>query len=293
MELTLSRCACAAVVTPADWSVPFGYWFRAPQSHQRTRAHRGDVARETSGRTRMRAGKESSVASTAPSSSGRSPKDAPPRDVSISPETCIPSVSTRLCQPICYGCHLGEILQTVLRAVPRSPIGNVRCRHGHLKLQLFSSSQPLLSVSSSLYANPFPQQQCTNWALAISQSPAERSDDRSSTSADQTRRDRSMLSDSLPSTAIPISLRLRKGMVGGGVRDCAAHLPVRSPQSAFPFTSLHWEKWLAWTRAGPRTWCGRTRRDTVTPHAHSVPICRVALYKKTLVVVNKAMVFER
>ena len=30
LELTSSRCACAALVTPADWSVLFGYQFRAP-----------------------------------------------------------------------------------------------------------------------------------------------------------------------------------------------------------------------------------------------------------------------
>ena len=69
-------------------------------------------------------------------------------------------------------------------------------------------------------------------------------------------------------TAVPNCHRLRQGVIGGGVRDCAANLLIRSQaQFAFPFG-------LAWTRTCSRTCGGRTRRDTVAPCTHGVPTCR-------------------
>ena len=80
-------------------------------------------------------------------------------------------------------------------------------------------------------------------------------------------------------TAFPKCHRFREGVIGGGVRGCAGNLLIRSPaQLAFPFTSLHWEKWLAWRRTSSRTYGGRTRGDTVAPYTYGVPICRVFFF---------------
>ena len=60
-----------------------------------------------------------------------------------------------------------ETLPTHRRGAPRSPVGNVLSRRGHLKLGLFSSGQPLSPVSSNCFANP--RRPCKHRVLAINQ----------------------------------------------------------------------------------------------------------------------------
>ena len=170
LELTPSRCACAALVTPAGWSVLFEYRFRAPDhinvleltaltSLIKHLAHRG--AR----RQRILCCVDSRVVlgavSKGRSSAGRLNFSASGR--------CLSNVSVLLCEPIYYGSHRGETLQTLRRAVPHSPTGNIRFRPGRLELQVSISGQPLLLVSSKCSANPCPQQPCKSWVLAVTQ----------------------------------------------------------------------------------------------------------------------------
>ena len=70
------------------------------------------------------------------------------------PDACL---RVSQCVPIdrlAVGAILGKPPPTRGREAPRSSVGNVRCRQGHLKLQVFSSGQALLPVS---------------WVVAISQ----------------------------------------------------------------------------------------------------------------------------
>ena len=158
LEFTPSRCACAALVTPADWSVLFEYQFRAPDHINvlELTALTSLVRHLANGVAR--GSRESYVASTAASFSERFQKGASPRDASVSGSGSLhSSVSTRLCQSICRGCHLGETLPTRCRAAPRSPAGQRSLPAWPPQAPTLQFGSPAVAREIKLLREPLPE----------------------------------------------------------------------------------------------------------------------------------------
>ena len=136
LELTPSRCACASLVTPANWSVLFGCQFRAPDHINvlELTALTSLVKNLAQAKNQPLLRRQQLLFLAA---------QLRPPTICIRVPQCVPV------NRLVVGSISGETLPTHRRGAPRSPAGNVFSRRGHLKLQLFSSDQPLSPVSSN------------------------------------------------------------------------------------------------------------------------------------------------
>ena len=131
LELTPSRCACAALVTPADWSVLFGYQFRTPDHTNvleltaLTSLVR-HLANRRARRQRILCCVDSRVVLGAVSKGRSSSRrlNLGLRRLAFECPSASPSID--LLRVPSWG-----TLPTHHRGVPRSPASDVRSRHGH------------------------------------------------------------------------------------------------------------------------------------------------------------------